>query len=388
MEIKNLNKAAKRIIKAINSPAGEKEKIILYGDADLDGAASVIILEETIKTLGGKIEHIYFPDREVEGYGINKKALEEIKNFAPALLIAVDLGIGNFEEVEIAKKMGFEVIIVDHHEILGKIPKADIVVDPKQKGDKYPFKFFAAAGLAFKLSQEILGKQMTESLQDSFLEIVALATIADMMPQTDDNLELTEKGSRLIPNSWRPGIKAFFEIKEINDDCFEKEMIGKIVTLLNVKHIEDRFPAPYKVLKANSTEEAKSIIKILLQKRIQKRENLNFMVEEMEKNISKNPEKKIIFQEYSDDLNLLGSSASVICNNHQKPTFIYREKDGNYQGVTRMPEGLNGIEAMQQCKDLFITFGGHPGAGGFTIKKENFEEFKKCVEKYFDERIK
>ena len=129
-EIKNLKKAADRIKKAIKS----KEKIILYGDADLDGTSSVVILEETIKNLGGKVTTAYFPDREKEGYGLNEKALDYLKPIAPALIITVDCGIGNFKEVKIAKKIGFEVIVIDHHEPLDSLPEASIVVDPKQKG--------------------------------------------------------------------------------------------------------------------------------------------------------------------------------------------------------------------------------------------------------------
>lgn len=147
MEIKNLKKVADRIKKAIKN----KERIILYGDADLDGSSSVIILQESIKNLGGQVAAVYFPDREIEGYGISKDGLEYLKRFSPALLITLDCGISNIKEVSLAKKMGFSVIIIDHHEILDKIPKAEIVVDPKQKGDR-SFKGFANAGLTFRLS--------------------------------------------------------------------------------------------------------------------------------------------------------------------------------------------------------------------------------------------
>lgn len=380
MEIKNLKKAAKRIIKAVK----EQEDIVIYGDADLDGAASVIILEETIKTLGGKITHVDFPDRETEGYGINKDALNRMKKFAPALLIVIDCGISNFEEVEIAKRMGFEVIIIDHHEILEKLPKASIIVDPKQKGDKYPFKFFAATGLAFQLSKEIFGKKMTDSLETGFLEITALATIADMMPKTDDNLVFIQKGIKAVPNSWRPGIKAFFEIKELYDNGFERETISKIISLLNVKYIQDGIPAPYMVLTSPSVGDAKKIIELLIKKRSQRREELDFMEEQMDKEIAKTSEGKIIFKEYSADLDMLGSLASIVCNRHKKPTFIFRKRKSVCQGVTRMPEGIDGVDAMRTYKELFITYGGHPGAGGFTLKEENLKKFEVCMIKYFE----
>ena len=140
-EIKNIKKAGQRILEA----AVSKEKIILYGDADMDGVASVIILKEALEILGNSPVQVYFPDREKEGYGLNKEALKFLEKFSPALLITLDCGIGNVKEVDLAKKMGFEVIIVDHHEALQKLPQASIIVDPKQPEDKYPFKGFACS---------------------------------------------------------------------------------------------------------------------------------------------------------------------------------------------------------------------------------------------------
>ena len=223
-EIKNLKKVADRILKAVKN----KERIILYGDADLDGVSSVIILKETIKNLGGEITAVYFPDRETEGYGITRKGLEELKKFTPALLTALDLGIGNFQEVKLAKKMGFEVIIIDHHEVLDKLPEAKIIVDPKQKGDKCSFKGLANAGIVFKLSELLLGKQMTEGLRENFLQLTALATIADMMPKENDNLEFINLRLRSLEKSWRPGIRAFFNlVPDLGEELNQK--ISRII---------------------------------------------------------------------------------------------------------------------------------------------------------------
>ena len=177
MKIKNLTKAANRIKKAIL----QKERIILYGDADLDGITSVLIAEEAIKSLGGNIVARYFPEREKEGYGVTPKGLEYLKEHAPALLVTFDLGISNFKEIPMAKKLGFSVIVVDHHKVLDKLPKADIIVDPKQPGDKYPFKEFAACGLSLQLAKELLGKKMSDALYQSMVELAAMGTIADMM---------------------------------------------------------------------------------------------------------------------------------------------------------------------------------------------------------------
>lgn len=376
-----MKKAAKRIIKAVK----DKENIIIYGDADLDGAASVIILAETIRDIGGEPQKIYFPDRETEGYGLNKKALTSFEKFAPGLLITIDCGISNFEENDFAKKLGFEVIIIDHHEVLDKLPKAKIIVDPKQKGDRYPFKVFAAAGLAFKLAQEILGKKMTESVELNFSELAALATIADMMPKKGENLELIEKGSRALPNSWRPGIRAFFEMKEISGSGFERDIINKVISLLNIRDVENKLPSSYRVLSAPSVNDAKIIIENLFKKRVIRKEEIEFMAEEVEKKVLKNPQDLIIFEECpSLELNFLGSLASIVCNKYKKPTFIFRKKDNDSQGAMRMPEGLNGVDAMKQCSNFLMTYGGHPAAGGFKLKTENLKKFQACLMIYFE----
>jgi len=182
-QIKNLKKAAQRLKLA----GKKKEKVIIYGDADLDGVASVIIMQETLENLGADIAAVYFPDREIEGYGITMTALKKLKKFSPALLVAVDLGIGNFAEVEAARNLGFETIIIDHHEILDDVPNADIIIDPKQPIDHSSFKLFSAAGLVFKTAQEALGKNLSPRLRINFLELAALATIADMMPREGEN---------------------------------------------------------------------------------------------------------------------------------------------------------------------------------------------------------
>ena len=156
-KIKNIEKAAKRIKEAVKN----NERIILYGDSDLDGISSVVILEEAIKNLGGHVDCAFFPDRETDGYGINLKALDMLKEKVPAILITLDLGIGNLKEVDIANEMGFEVIIIDHHEPLEGTPRASIIVDPKQGDDPYTFKGLANVGVTYNLCMELLGDNVS-----------------------------------------------------------------------------------------------------------------------------------------------------------------------------------------------------------------------------------
>ncbi|OIP75182.1 MAG: hypothetical protein AUK06_02240 [Parcubacteria group bacterium CG2_30_36_18] len=380
-EIKNLRKVAERIKKAVK----RKEKIILYGDADLDGVASVIILKEAIKNLSGPtrsgylISAVYFPDREVEGYGISEKGLNYLKKIAPALLIALDCGIGNFKEVKIANKFGFEVIIIDHHEVLDELPKASLIVDPKQRGDKYPFKELANAGLSFKLSELLLKGNLTENLRKNFLELVAIATIADMMPREDENKIFIEEGLKSIENSWRPGIRTLFEEKTFNSYLNLNQKISKIISILNIRDVENNFPASFRLLTSPDLEESKKIISRLIEKREIRKQKIIEIIQEIEERIQKGSNPIIFEGDSSWDFTLISSVASIICQRYQKPTFIYKILKDESQGTVRVPAGINSVALMKKCSKYPITYGGHPLASGFRIKNENLEKFKKCL---------
>lgn len=394
-EIKNLKKVAQRILKAIKN----KEKIVLYGDADLDGVAAVIILADTIKNLGGKIAAIYFPDRELEGYGITEKGLNYLKKFGEkALLIALDCGIGNFKEVVMAKKLGFEVIIIDHHQILDKLPKASIIVDPKQKGDKYPFKGLATAGIVFKLSELLLKNIMTKNLRKNFLELVALATIADMMPREEENKIFIEEGLQSLESSFRPGIKVFFEMEPFKSIAFGREGGGwvssKIISILNVRDVENSFPASFRLLTNPSLKESKIIVEKLLAKSEIRKEKIKEIIKEIEERSSSLASAKasaieekiskqtapIVFEGSPNwEFTLISPVASIICQRYQKPTFIFKKLETESLGTVRTPAGVDSVSLMKKCKKYLLTYGGHPLASGFRIKNENLEKFKECL---------
>lgn len=374
MKIKNLKKVANRILKAIQN----KENIILYGDADLDGVTSVIILKESIRNLGGGVKSIYFPDRDKEGYGVNKSALNFLKKFVPSLLISLDCGISNFEEIDLAKKLGFEVIIVDHHEILDKLPKAEIIVDPKQKGDRYPFKGLATAGIVFKLSEILFDKNFSPNLRKNFLEMVALATLADMMPQEAENKILLTEGFNNLEKSLRPGLKIFWEIDG------GREIIQKIISALNISEMKDHLTETYLLLTSSDKDEVKILAENLLKKSYQRQLRNREITEEAEERVFKKLREPIIF-EGSDswEPTLIGAVASRICQRYQKPTFIFNRGEKESLGTVRTPAGINGVKAMQNCAKFLKTYGGHPAASGFRIKNENLEHFKECLIKYF-----
>jgi single-stranded-DNA-specific exonuclease len=378
MNIKNLKKAANRILKAIKN----EENIILYGDNDLDGASSVIVLKEAITTLGAKISAIYFPDREHEGYGITKQSLKKLKIFSPGLLISLDCGIGNFKEIKLAKEIGFDVMVVDHHKVLKKVPGADIVVDPKQDSDNYPFKDFAATGIVFKLTELLLKKKMSSNLRKSFMELVALATIADMMPQVEENKTFIEDGLADIENSWRPGIKVFFEAKFLKEYDF-RQKISKIISMLNVRDVQNGLPVSFRILTEPSIEKARKTIPELRLKTEERRLKIQAVVAMTKMKVLKN-NSPIIFEGGPDfDYTIISPVASRLCNYFKKPTFIFKKLKNESQGTVRSTRDVDSVSLMGNCKEYVITYGGHAQASGFRIKNENLEKFKNCLINHF-----
>jgi len=377
-KIKNIEKAAERIRQAVLN----KERIILYADSDLDGISSAVILEEAIKSLGGNADCVLFPDRENNGYGINFNVLGLLKEKAPALFITLDLGIGNIKEVDEANKIGFEVLIVDHHETLLGKPNASIIVDPKQPDDSYPFKGLANVGITFKLCEEILGENISKSLRNSFVELAALGTIADMVPQVGENSEIIEEGLRSLKNTFRPALKAFLDI--LGEGRIFEGSLQKIISALNSAESINYANQSYTLLTSGSYEKCAELAQFLLNESQQKQFRIKQVADEVERRISLKPESIIIFEgDPSWKLTLAGAVASIVSQKYSKPAFIYKKMDAESCGSVRNPKETNSVEAMKTCADFLLTYGGHAQASGFRIKNENLDQFRRCLEGYF-----
>lgn len=382
-EIKNIPEVANLIINS----AKNFDKIIIYSDADLDGVASAIILKETFELINPKYQKenlwVYFPDRENEGYGITQKALAEFKKIAPAKLFALDCGITNFEEIKQAKKIGFDVIVIDHHQVLDKLPDADFIINPKQKDDNYPFKFFSAAGLVYKLAKFALIEAQLSWRPENFLELVALATLADQMPAIDENKELINQGLLAFKDTQRLGLRV---LKKITNYLEEDpvELFQKIIAPLNSSDKINHHTQTFLLLTTKSKRQAVSLSKILYQNSLQKKERIQEIVEEVEKRITNKSQEPIIFEgDSSWPLVLIGIVASKICQKYKKPTFLFKFTQDEAICSARMPNNLDGVKAMKYCSHLLENYGGHAPACGGRLKKENLEKFKECLINYF-----
>lgn len=380
--MKGLKEAAERILKAIT----QREKIILFGDADMDGVASVIILEETIKILkkqSGPEITVYFPDREKEGYGINKSALNFLKDKAPALFISLDCGIGNVREVKFANKLGFEVIIVDHHEVLFKLPCASVIVNPKQKDDNYPFKRLACAAIAYKLARLLFLQAAQEWRPEEFLVLAMLATLSDQVPLKDENKQLVKQGMLALNYTKRPGLRALMKIFSFENLGIE-EIFHTLLHPLGSAGTENHLNEAYLFLTETSLKKTKERAEFLIEKSKEKRIEIKRIFEEVQSRV--NDKEAIIFEgDEGWPVALLGPVASRICQEFKKPTFIFKKHKTESQGSVRTPHGLNAVKAMASCRQFLKTYGGHAPAAGFRVKNENLKNFKKCLIEYFRE---
>ena len=377
-EIKNLEKAVFRILEAVEN----KEKIILYGDSDPDGAASVAILEEVLEFLGNPPSQIYFPDRDELGRGLNIKALNYFSKKAPGLLILMDCGITSLKEVKIAKEMGFEVMIIDHHKPLSSLPPAKIIVNPRQKGDKYYFKELANGGLTYKLVKLLLSEAGKTYPLESLLELAMLATLSDLMIITDENENIIKEGVLALEYTQRIGLKSLIEITGLNILEIE-EIQEKMIPLLNVGVSKDHLNEAYLLFIEKSEIKARRLVNTLIRRREFNQEVFQDILQEINFNFIETNSPIIFMGNNKWPFFTLGKIASILSCRYKKPAFIFNKGAKISRGSVRTPKGVDGVKAMVYCKELLKHFGGHPQAGGFSVENENIEELEQRLIKYF-----
>ncbi len=364
--MKNLKETAERLKKASTL----EERVIIYGDSDLDGVVSVIILKKTLEKLGIKPD-CFFVDRERRDHGLSPESVEIFKEKSPAIIVTLDCGISNFRGIEKAKKEGFEVIVVDHHTPLDTLPEASLVVCPKQ--EEGVFEEFSNGGLTLLLAEEILNEEVSE-----FYELAALSIFSDMMKREGDNLEILKKSSNCYPQT--VALKALEEILEISD--FEN-LFQETAKILNISKIIEGVPESFSLLLLEDLEKAKEKAYLLIEKqkeRIKKTKEIEKEIEEIFEG------GEIIFLGKKKwPTYLLGKVASRVLNKYKRPVFLYKEGEKRSRGTVRTPSSCNAVKAMESCQDILEEFGGHPPAAGFSIKNENLEEFKERLIKYFSD---
>jgi len=387
-----------KTVKRIQVAAKQHEKVAIFGDYDADGICGAALIAEILKSV--EIHPtIYIPDRNKEGYGLNLKAIEEIAKRGITLIITVDCGVTDFEEVKLANKLGMDVIIIDHHEIPQKLPPAFAIVDPKQKTDKYPFKELAAAGVAFKLVQAFFKTEKNPTSKEKWLlDLVAIATVTDSMLLLGENRTLVRYGLIVLSQTKRIGLKELMKtagVKPVfNPQTFDTNLntftLGYILgPRLNAASRIDHGTTAYKLLTANSEEEATSISRLLEEKNQQRQKIMEKVVREARGRILKHPQKEKIIIEGDESwiAGLIGLAAQKLSDEFWKPCFIYQKLKDFSIGSARGVPGFDVIEALDHCRKYLIEYGGHCGAAGFRIANKDFKKFKDLLIKASEKQL-
>jgi len=294
----------------------------------------------------------------------------------------MDCGIGNFDEIILANSLGFEVILIEHHEVLEKLPKASLIVNPKQSKDNHPFKRLTTASLSYQLAKTMLGSKLSPSLNKVIAELAALGTIADMMPEEDINKEVIEQGFETIFSTFRLGLAEIVALVDENGDT-PREIFQKLVSILNITGIKNNLTESYLLLTACSCQKAQELAKKLIAD-CQDRQAEIYTATGHILDKTDGSDLSFVFEGSADLRQVLtGAIASRVCNKQRKPVFIFNIGEDVSRGSVRVPSGINAVEALHSCKDSLVMYGGHPPAAGFTVKTENLNKFKSGLATYF-----
>jgi len=399
----DMEKACKRIFEAIE----KKEKIIVHGDYDADGVSATVILISTIKALGSDNIDIFLPHRETDGYGLNTNTIQNLADEKTNLIITCDCGISSTQEIKLANKNNIDVIITDHHAIPNKLPKAYAIIHPKVDKN-YPCKNLSGGAVAFKLMQGLLRKhkESNQALPDGktheefekwLLDMVAIASVADMVPLIGESRTLTKYGLVVLNKTKRLGLqKLLLEARLLQEDGqkkreFDVYTIGfQIAPRINAAGRMNHANAAYNLMITDDNEEASELAHELDLNNQERQKMTDKLVGVACKEIEENQKDSLIIFVLGEDwpTGIVGLVAGKLKEKYYKPSLVLAKNDGEITGSGRSVEGFDIIESFQEMPDVFEKFGGHPMACGFTLKDGKLEEFKEKLIKKFEEKTK
>ncbi len=392
----DMDKAIERINKAIE----KQEKIIIHGDYDADGVSSAVILASTLRHLGSENVDVFLPHRETDGYGLNKNTIQNLSDEKTNLIITCDCGVSNVEEIEMANSLGIDVIVTDHHAVPKTPPPAIAIIHPQVPGEPYPDKGLAGGAVAFKLAQGLLKNHKCdhEGFEKWLLDMVAIASVADMVPLLGESRTLTKYGLLVLSKTRRLGLqKLFLESKLLDDNGkFKRDIsadtIGfQIAPRINAAGRMNHANVAYNLMMAEDEKEADKLAKELDGNNKDRQKITEKLVREAVKDVEKNQaDSPVLFylgEKWSTGL--VGLIAGRIKEQYQKPCIIMAVNNGEITGSGRSVTGFNLIGSLQEIPEYFDKFGGHPMACGFTLAdKDKLEEFKEKLIEKFKEKTK
>ncbi len=370
--------AVNRIMEAME----QKEKIMIYGDYDVDGITSISVLQKFLKERGMEVDS-HIPNRLEEGYGLNKEAVKAIYDKGYRLMITVDCGISATEEIEYANSLGITTIVTDHHEPLDELPKALAVIDAKRKDNKYPFNQLAGVGVVFKLIQAIgmkLGLEEKEYLK--YLDLVCVGTISDIVPLVDENRVIAKLGLKLVNVTKNLGLKCLLEVagyKKIDASTISFGIAPRVNACGRMGHETEALD----IFLSEDLQEVQALSMKLNEYNKIRQETEKSIVENALTMIEQNKENEksaIVLGSKGWHHGVIGIVSSKITDLYFKPSILVSFEDGIAKGSGRSVPGFDLHEALCKCSKYLEKYGGHEMAVGLTLKEENFENFKNAFE--------
>jgi len=373
--MKDMDKAVNRIITAIKN----NEKILVYGDYDVDGTTSVALFYSYLKSINAQAGY-YIPDRYAEGYGISFKGIDYAKENNFALVISLDCGIKANDKIDYANKLGVDFIICDHHLPGDELPKAFAVLDPKRKDCPYPFKELSGCGVGFKLAQALqnkLNKPFDELTE--LLDLVAISIAADIVPVNGENRVLCYFGLQELNKMKRAGIRALYQLNNLKKEITITDIVFVLAPRINAAGRIDHAMRAAELLLSDNEEEAAKFAGNINQTNTNRKEIDQGMTAQALEMIDVSPEliaKKttVVFNE-SWHKGVVGIVASRLIEKYYRPTIVLTKSDGMLTGSARSVKNFDIHTAIDACSDLLEQFGGHRHAAGLTLKPENLETF-------------
>lgn len=376
----HMERAVKRIQKAIF----EKEQIVVFGDYDADGVCGAAILHEFLREVAA-LHDVFIPDRSKEHFGLSIKKIKDFYASGAKLLVTVDCGVTDYDEIELANSLGIDVIILDHHVVPPRWPNAFAIIDHKHPDETYPEHVLSGAGLAFKVVQALVKSGefgISPGWEKWLLELVAIAAIADMVPLTGENRTLVTYGLKVLRKTKRLGLLSLMQLLGINPEEATIETISHgIAPRINAASRMDHANTAFSLLTTKHKAEAEWLSRRLNEKNEERKKMVAAIFEELRSKIESRQPASIIFEGSTEwPAGVLGLVASRLVETYQRPVFLYAANDELVKGSCRAPQGMNVVELMSKAGEMFSDFGGHTLSGGFAALPENLPRLKEKLE--------
>lgn len=383
--MKDMDKAVIRLEQAL----AKNEKILIYGDYDVDGTTSVALIYNFLSHYSKNLA-FYIPDRYNEGYGISKEGVEYAAKNDYTLVIALDCGIKAVKQMQLAKNLNVDFIICDHHTPDEQLPEAAAILDPLRNDCEYPFKHLSGCGVGFKLLQAFCQhKNIEQDRLFSMLDLVAVSIASDIVSLTDENRVLAHYGLKQLATAPCLGLKKLKELGGIKGDVTINDVVFKIGPRINAAGRMRTADASVQLLITKDQTLADAIAEDIQNLNNQRKDLDQSITEEaMSRAVEQQKTKKgLVLYNPSWSKGIVGIVASRIVEKFYKPTIILTEENGKITGSARSIEGFDLYDAIAQCEDLLVNFGGHKYAAGLTIKRECLPEFKERFEQIVSESL-